>query len=186
MGEGLYFGMIDFRTGDRRVHVTWGGDDLTWEGVGPQAPWEAPTAEQASALIRLDERLSDPTSWLPASAWVSSEPTAFVPSEYSVCYEGKEGIGRTGILALLPPAAGDLLRTQEFTRGEYTNNLGTFVLWCSELTSEDARILERILDDAGLRGTKTVFGLSYGAVEIHDPGAVADFSLMVNPKLPDG
>jgi hypothetical protein len=183
-GKGLYFGMIDFRTGDRRVHVTW-GDDVTWDGVSPHVTREPPTREQASALMRLDEQLADPASWLPASAWEDSTTRAYVPSGYSVCYEGNKGVGRPGILALLPPAAEDLLRTQEVTPNEYTNLLGTFVLWCSRLTNEEARTLERILDGAGVRSVKDVFGLSYGALDVHVAGET-DFTLMLNPILPDG
>jgi hypothetical protein len=67
-GEGLYFGHIAFRTGNRLVHVTW-GDDVTWDDVDPDVARQRPTPKQASALIRLDARLADPESWLPASAW---------------------------------------------------------------------------------------------------------------------
>ena len=98
-GQGLYFGQITFRTGDRVVHVTW-GDDLNWDDVDPDVARQKPTPKQAHALIRLDARLADPESWLPASAWENPRITAFVPSRYSVCLEGKKGLGRDRVLAL--------------------------------------------------------------------------------------
>lgn len=180
-GEGLYFGQIAFRTGDRLVHVTWG--DATWDDVDPDVARQSPTPEQASALIRLDARLADPASWLPASAWEDPETTAYVPSGYWVCYEGGKGVGLSRVLALLPPAAENVLRAQENTPGTYTNLMGTFPYWCSELTNEEARALERILDAAGVSGWKDVFGLTYGAP---GPGADAtEFSLTFGPILPD-
>jgi hypothetical protein len=180
--EGLYFGHIAFRTGDRVVHVTW-GDDVTFDEVDPDVARQTPTPKQASALVRLDARLADPESWLPASAWENPKITAYVPSGYSVCLEGKKGLGRDRILALLPPAAEALLRAQENTPGTYTNLLGTFRYYCSELTNEEARALERILDRAGVSGTKDVFGLTYGAP---GPGEDAtEFSLTFNPILPE-
>jgi hypothetical protein len=181
-GEGLYFGQIAFRTGDRLVHVTWG--DVTWDDVDPDVARQSPTPEQASALIRLDARLADPASWLPASAWEDPETKAYVPSGYSVCLEGKRGLGLDRILASLPPAAAALLRQQENTPGAYTNLRGTFPIWCSELTNDEARALERVLDAAGVSGWKDVFGLTYGGP---GPGKDAtEFSLTFTPILPEG
>lgn len=88
-GQGLYFGRIDFRNGDRLVHVTWGDIGRPYSNVAR----EMPTPEQTSALIRLDARLEDPVSWLPASAWEDPEITPYVPSGYSVCYFGGQGVG---------------------------------------------------------------------------------------------
>ena len=178
-GEGLYSGRINFRNGDRLVHVTWG--DATWDDVGPDSnvAKEVPTPEQASALKRLDARLADPASWLPASAWKNPDITPFVPSGYSVCYFGAQGIGLSQVLALLPPAAGDLLRSQERTHREFT----TFAHWCSDLTNAEARALARILDDAGLNGHEDVFGLTYGVRERELAGAT-EFSLTFVPLVP--
>jgi hypothetical protein len=182
-GEGLYFGSIDLRSGDRSVHVSW-GDGVTFDGVSEGVTREPPTPEQASALVRLDERLEDPASWLTASAWEDPENKAFVPSGYTVCLQGKKGLGLSSVLALLPPAAEDLLRTQENTPDPYTNLIGTFVPWCSQLANDEARALERILDDAGVRGSKSVFGLEYGPPDIAYADAT-EFSLRFNPMFPD-
>lgn len=179
-GEGLHFGGdIVFRTADRVVHVTWGD----FPHVRPDVVRETPTPDQAYALKRLDERLADLESWLPASAWRDRQTRAFVPSSYSVCYEGGKGVGLPGVLALLPPAAGDLLRAQENKPMPYTNLAGTFPNWCSELTTQEARELERILDEAGVRGRKDVFGLAYGSPGL-GPDAT-EFSLAFNPNRPE-
>jgi hypothetical protein len=173
--HGLFFGLIDLRNGDRRVQVTWGDIGGPYSDVAR----EMPTAEQARALMRLDARLADPTSWLPASAWEDPEINAYVPSGYSVCYEGQPGVGLSRVLASLPRAAENLLRTQGPTQGEYTNLSGTFVYWCSDLTNDEARELARILDDSGQHGWKSVFSLRYG-----ESGATL-VSLDFSPLLPD-
>jgi len=169
--HGLFFGLIDLRNGDRRVQVTWGDIGGSYSDVAR----EMPTAEQARALMRLDARLADPTSWLPASAWEDSEITAYVPSGYSVCYFGRQGVGLSQVLASLPPAAEDLLRSQGIRREQAP----TFVFWCSDLTNDEARELARILDDSGLHGWESVFSLRYG-----ESGATL-VSLDFSPLLPD-
>lgn len=174
-GQGLYFGRIEIRTGDRLVHVTWGDS-------GPSdVAREMPTPEQVSALIRLDARLADPASWLPATAWENPEIKAYVPSAYQVCYHGAPGLGLSRVLALLPPAAVDMLRTQDRTQEEYgTLNGSGSPYWCSDLTNEEAHALARIFDDADLNGSADAFGLAYGERE---PGAT-EFSLWFTPLLP--
>jgi hypothetical protein len=181
-GHGLYFGQIDLRNGDRRVHVTWG--DVTWGDVSSGGvDRQVPTPEQASALTRLDARLEDPVSWLPASAWQDPEIKPYVPSGYSVCYEGARGVGLSRVLALLPPSAENFLRTQDRKQEEYTNLLGSFVYWCSDLTNKEARALARILDDAGLKRYEDVFGLTYGVHE-REIVAASEFSLRFEPLSP--
>jgi hypothetical protein len=154
-GQGLNFGQIEVRVGDRLARVTWG--DCCDPGSKNVAR-TMPTPQRASTLQRLDARLADPASWLPASAWENPEITAYVPSGYSVCYEPEQGVGLSRVLASLPPPAEDLLRTQGIRRGEYTNLLGTFVYWCSDLATEEARALAQILDDSGQDPTRTFSG----------------------------
>jgi len=176
--QGLNYGAIDFRNGDRLVHVDWGD-----AGPEPDVARKMPSLAQANALMRLDRRLEDPASWLPASAWEDPEITAYVPPGYSVCYEGGQGVGLSHVLASLPPAATDLLRARENTPGTYTNLAGTFRYWCSELTNDEARALERILDGAGVNGTRDVFGLTYGVPDVAYADAT-EFSLSFSPLLP--
>jgi hypothetical protein len=150
-GQGLTYGGVDVRNGDRLVHVDWG------DNANQDVTRAMPTPEQANALRRLDARLSDLASWLPASAWKDPQIKAFVPSGYSVCYGRGQKQELSQVLAVLPPAAADLLGSQDSTRGQAP----AFVYWCSDLTNEEARALARTLDDAGLEGDKDEFGLRY-------------------------
>jgi hypothetical protein len=154
-GQGLTYGTVDVRNGDRLVHVDWGDD-------GPKDVTREMTPEQASVLRWLDARLANPASWLPASAWEDQRIKAYVPSGYSVCYHGGEwqGLGLSQVLASLPPAAADLLLSQDKTLGQAP----AFDYWCSDLTNEEARALARTLDDAGLESDEDVFGLRYDHV----------------------
>jgi hypothetical protein len=143
--QGL-FGEIEIRNGDRLVRVAWG------DYSNDPDPTIA-TTEQASALQRLDARLADPASWLPASAWEDPEIRAYVPSRFSVCYQGMDDPLRAPrILASLPPAAADLLRSTDRIRmesGPSVDGEGTryWVQYCSEVTTEEARALAEAFDD---------------------------------------
>ena len=75
---------------------------------------------------------------------------------------GRAGVGLSHVLASLPPAATDLLRARETTPGTYTNLVGTFRYWCSDVTNDEARALELILDGAGRGAVEDEFGLRYG------------------------
>jgi len=173
-GSGLCDGSINFRDGDRRVHVTWG------HGPRPGVLQEAETPEQVSALKELDAQLEDPVSWLPASAWERAEPRPFVPWGYSVCYGGAQGVERLSqVLDLLPARAADLLRSRDRRR----NQGPAFVYWCSDFTNKEARVLSRIFDDAGVRAHEDVFGLRYGPYGRETrPG---EFLLTFTPLFPD-
>lgn len=181
-GQGLNFGQIDIHEGDRTLRVTWG--DCCRSGSEAQAK-EMPTPEQASALRRLDARLADPASWLPANAWEDPEITAYVPSGYSVFLgpdEEEEMVGLSRVLASLPPPAEDLIRTLDITRDEYTNLLGSHVYWHSDVTTERARALAQTLDDGGQVRDENVFGLRYEFGQRH-PDAI-HVTLSIEPLLP--
>jgi hypothetical protein len=144
---GLHYGGIEVRDGDQVVRLTWGD---TGFDKGADAVATTPTPDQVSALERLDARLEDLASWLPATAWEDPEFRAYVPTSYSVCYlvEG-ETFGRSRILELLPAQAAHQLGAMDATRGEAVNLLGPFSFWCSVMTTEEARGLVGILEDAG-------------------------------------
>jgi hypothetical protein len=157
---GLRFGWIEFVDGDRTVDVTWGDDGLD------DVERTAPTQEQADALERLDVRLGNLASWLPASAWEDQEPEPFVPSRYSVCYETlQHGAGLEATLDSLPPAAADFLRPLDRThqRIRPAAPFGTSLdYWCSTVTTDQVRALAQILDDAGIPSNGgDVFGVEY-------------------------
>lgn len=74
--------------------------------------------DHARDLTRLQARLSDPESWLPASAWADRDIKAYVASTYSVCYGGwpsDEPMERSRVLALFPAAPRGLLRGASLT-----------------------------------------------------------------------
>jgi hypothetical protein len=140
--HGLIWGMIEVRNGDRLVRVNW--DDPRFQKDGATSA----TPEQASALKRLDARLTDPVSWLPASAWEEREVMAYVPSWYSVCYGGsQQPIELSRIFTLLPEPAADLLHAKDRTRHEDSAE-DPYITFCSVLTTEEARTLAGILEDA--------------------------------------
>ena len=160
--QGLSWGMIEARNGDRLVTAVWCCPDLIPRmELHGGAPDLNPTPRQARALIRLSEGLADLTSWLPESAWEGKEPKAFVPSGYAICYRGTiaGGIGHASlepsrVFSELPAPARDLLRGKDkeydvlsgplLAKSESTEHAP-----CSEVTIEDARALEEILGDAG-------------------------------------
>ena len=83
--------LMQVRNGDRLVHV-----------------------EHVSNPERLAERLADPASWLPASAWKDRQIRAYVASRYAISYFAQpQTLERSRILSLLPAAAEDLLRAKD-------------------------------------------------------------------------
>jgi hypothetical protein len=132
------YNAIQVRNGDRLVRVIYLHD----RGVDRLA-----TAEQESTILRLDARLADPASWLPASAWVNREMKAYVPSTFQVCYGPTASIhaSENRILSLFPAPAEDLLRAAPETHA--SNDPGPF--GCRDMTTEVARALAQVLDDAG-------------------------------------
>jgi hypothetical protein len=142
-------------------------------------PMTVPTAEQASALERLDARLED-LAWLPTSAWEDPEMGAFVPSRYAVCLETEQEVGIDAVLASLPQPAEDLLRTRDRTADHFN---GLF-WWCSAVTTEEARGLAQIAEDtpSAQLVSSNVFGLVY-AFGRRDP-STTDVRLSFGPMLP--
>ena len=115
------------------------------------------TADSNEFPKRLRERLADPASWLPASAWADRRLRAYVPSRYAISYGGLfQTTERSRILSLLPARAGDLLRDRDavprrrgYDGGGFTRTSLTY--YVSDVTTEEARALVKALDDAGLK-----------------------------------
>jgi hypothetical protein len=169
-----YSGEVGVRNGDRLVRVTWGG---------PQAgPETTATPEQASALKQLDARLADPASWLPASAWEDEQMRPFVPSRYSLCVESAQLVGLARAMASLPQPAQDLLDAWDLTYRESTYSEGRY--WCSAVTTERARALAEVLDEAGIGSNGgDIFGLVYHSGPRN--GSALNVSISFGPMLPD-
>ena len=105
---------------------------------------------------RLRERLANPASWLPASAWKDQQIRAYVPSRYEIWYRAQpQTLERSRILSLLPATAEDLLRTKEAVTTQGDISTPGFpphpvTTYHSVLTTEEARAVTQALDDAGL------------------------------------
>jgi len=136
--QGVIWGKVEVRTGDGLVSVDWSNPDIYPVDRDLQHDATVATAEQASALERLDTLLAHPEPWLPSSAWDDGEIRAYVPTTYAVCYSGSDGRTEPSrVLTALPAAADDLLRDNR-TRDPF----------CSEVTTDEGRALAEIFDDA--------------------------------------
>jgi hypothetical protein len=167
---GLHYGGIEVRDGDRLVQLAW-GDAGFEESIDSVAT--TPTPEQVRTLERLDARLEDLTSWLPASAWDDPELRAYVSSRYGVCYmyvSDGEPIGRLHVLDVLPAPVEDLLRRVETTQSYPNGFRNSNPFWCSVVSIEQARRLAAVMEGAGGASQTGDGGLSYdsadGSVEI--------------------
>jgi hypothetical protein len=142
---------------------------------------------------RLWARLSDPASWLPASAWQDQEIRAYVPSEYAVCFESFASDGRrmprlnaSLVLPLLPPSAERLLGV----RGVHSSR-GTA---CSDVTTEEASALAEALENAGLEqggdvgSLFTRLGEHMLVYRLHAPSTLPGQAIDISfqPYLPHG
>ena len=130
------FGTVRVRAdGGDFVKVRWAN-----RGIYPNDAGTLATPNQEQALGRLDELMRHPHTWLPLDSWADDEIEAYVPSAFAACYEPAErGIETSSILQSLPAPAADLLRVAPI---EGRN--------CSRLSTDEARALVRILDDAGI------------------------------------
>ena len=151
---------IQIRRGGRLVPLTW-----------------------ANNLKRLEARLTDPDSWLPASAWKQRKiKAAYVPSRFEVCAAAVVGdspdlrlqqMSPARIVALLPPAAQNVLRGRDWNaRGAGPG--------CFAVTTEGARSLAKALDGAG-PAKKGRLNYTFNA-----PGPSRQVWITFEPYLPHG
>ena len=161
---------IQVRKGDQLASLTW-----------------------ASDLKRLEARLTDPESWLPASAWKQRKFRAYVPSRFSVCASAvvvsdldKPRQGRfvqmapARIVALLPAAAQNVLRGRDWNARGFPPGSG-----CFALTTNEARSLAKALDGAGPATARKggAINLNY---KFDAPGPGRQVWISVDPFLPHG
>ena len=163
--EGLpLFHSIRVRNGDRVVQVT-----------------------RASDLDRLGARLAYPASWLPAGAWEDRTIRAYVASRYAVCWGGgpQQPIEPSRILTALPAPAEDLLRARGFDGYRPPHSSREFA--CSDVTTEDARTLDKALAAAGLEREGGAYSLGYRVTDpmLPDEGPVRPH-IWFEPHLPHG
>jgi hypothetical protein len=161
---------IQVRRGDRLVPLRW-----------------------ASDLKRLEAQLTDPESWLPASAWKQRKVRAYVPSRFAVCAAavvvsdlGKPRQGRTvqmssaRIVALLPAAAQNVLRGRDWSARGFPPGSH-----CFAATTNEARSLAKAFDGAGPADARKggFINLNY---KFDAPGPSRQVWINFDPFLPHG
>jgi hypothetical protein len=139
--------------------------------------------DQARDLWRLEGRLLDPESWLPASAWADRDIKAYVASKYSVCYGGwppDEPRERPEILAEFPAVARAALDQDAPAReGPLFGSPGHFRPsheYCIDVTTDEARAVIAALEDAGLK-RRGAYRLNFSVGTAH---------VYFEPYLPQG
>ena len=161
------FGSVQARRGDRLVTLLWG--DLSF--FPERRPRRATDGEEAT-IARMTRWLFAAPAALPARAWASREPRAFVPSSYAICFSRRRArdlflphaLPPYRALPLLPDAARDLLagRTRAFSTFGVRSR-------CSELTIEDTRALYSILSAAGFEPDPLPLGMTpWGPTAVPD------------------
>jgi len=174
---GIIWGTIQVRGGDRLVSVTWSNPEMY-----PQDPGIVATPEQSTALERLDALLTHPESWLPASAWEDEEITAYVPSRYAVCYSATDrALGASRMVSLLPPTAQNLLGDRDRTRYGASDT----GIYCSVVTTGEARGLAETFDAAGLRLDDRSINSRLGYLVESPDLPHGEVSIYFEPYLPD-
>jgi hypothetical protein len=159
---------IKVRKGDRLVPLRW-----------------------ASDLKSLEARLTNPGSWLPASAWKQPKVRAYVPSRFEVCAavvvvpdldKPAQGrfvqMGPARIVALLPAAAQNVLRGRDWNARPGPSR-------CFAVTTNEARSLAKALDGAG-PATARKGGLINLNYSFDAPGPSRQVGISFLPYLPHG
>ncbi|MGH3144163.1 MAG: hypothetical protein ACRDO9_13700, partial [Gaiellales bacterium] len=191
--DDLSYGVAEIRRDDRLVSVEWNCPGAA------RCEDATATPEQASALRRLDALLSDPVSVLASSAWAVREIRAYVPSHYAVCVETSPPTNITPLLSRLPARAEELLRDQNWARSEgdiveareggVIVVLGRAVTYCSKLTTEEAREVDKALSGLDPDPTFPQDPLGYlvaEAVENRDGLPLIPTAIRFQPYLPHG
>ena len=192
--DGPCFNLIEVSNGDRRVRVTWHGSQCPPLPGDPAAT--TATKEEESELLHLVARLTNPTTWLPASAWQERESRAYVPSRFAIDFGARpDTLEPSRILALLPDSAEELLTAKPRTRlrhfyGGAGVPLRRVYDYRSQVTVDEARTLAEALDGCGARaqahsraGVRADIRARRGADQ-RPPGAF--FFVIFEPILPHG
>jgi hypothetical protein len=159
--------LIQVRKGDRLVRLKW-----------------------ASDLKRLEARLTDLESWLPASAWKQRNVRAYVPSRFEVCavlsVSDNPGwhlqqMRPARIVTLLPTTAQNALRGRAWSTSR-PGPSGRRGVWggCFDVTTNEARSLATALD-AAAPAKKGRLHYTFNA-----PGPSRHVEIGFSPYLPHG
>jgi hypothetical protein len=186
------WGAIEVRKGDRLVRLSWKNPDIdpgTDDGT-------IATPEELGMLERVDALITNPASWLPASAWEQRAAKAYVASRYATCWSHNPTLGPdrptpsippSRLLALLPQTVAEALRHRGPVRSADTVPPTD----CSVVPTEEARAIARALGAAGFeRGVvgrgidASIYGLTY---RIAAPvGSRGYLGVWFEPVLPHG
>jgi hypothetical protein len=149
--DGVGWGNVTVRRGERSVIVAWGSTPENVSGLGLEDRFVRATSPQAVELTELKAFLGDPTAWgLPDKMYVQSEITPFVPSHLWVSYDR----GRPNLSELPSPAREVLTRILE----------PLFLGRCQNISLDQAREIAQALAQAGMIAPETDvrLGLSFG------------------------
>ena len=141
-------------------------------------------------LVRRQDPLRLP-ELLPSSAWADEMIRPYVPSRYAACHYVSDQAGplltleRPEMLSLLPATAAELLSGQEAEPPvdylvPYSNDRNVMAD-CLALTTEDARLFDEALREAGIEPDDR-YVLRY---ELDGPGETT-LVILLEPIFPDG
>jgi hypothetical protein len=190
----VIWGEIVARVADRLVTVRWANPDFYASDPDNEDLTPA-TPDQERALERLDALLPYPGAGLPASAWEDKQIRAYVPSTFSVCYEGVPAevsdpqSDPSRVLSLLPATAREILGGKDRTRHESLRGWARGPYYpsrqdCSSVTTEEARAVVSAFDAAGLEREDPKHGLAF-SFDFEGPVRETG-SVVIEPLLPDG
>ena len=135
--DGVGWGNIKVRRGERSVIVAWGSNPVNVSGLGLEDRFVRASSAQAVEVTELEAYLRDPTTWgLPDDEYVQSEITPFAPSHLWVSYDR----GRPNWSSLPSPA----------------REVVTRILWpgfmdgCENISLDQAREIAQELAQAGI------------------------------------
>jgi hypothetical protein len=125
----------------------------------------------------LVERLRDPSNW-PSGTWADPAIRPYIPATYGVTFYREGPTLGAEVLAVLPPAAQDLLRERNWSE----NRNGTAAFWGTSITSDEVRTLVDILEDAAVASGPEEYQdrLSYRFV---DASGSATVHLDISPNV---
>jgi hypothetical protein len=155
-----------------------------------RAYWGLLAVRDGGQLVRgawcdneLPDRLADFASWLPASAWADQRIGGYVPSRYALCIDPMEEQAR--VIERIPEAIRSLLESRAAPIVQPDADPGCVY----EVTTDDARAIAAVLDDAGLEQEGFSawvpilrYAIPSGAVSERE-GFVAFVSILPNGEL---
>jgi hypothetical protein len=124
---------------------------------------------------KLAALFTDPASWLPEKAWADRQIRAYVPSRYVFCYLAPDAWKPARVMSLLPVRAKNLLRGNTPRKDSVT---------CWELTTNDARGIDRALDAADVERSRSAWVRGYNVEAPAGPNE--DVFFFFEPVLPHG